>query len=122
MRNLDEAKESFFDILAVTRKNSLILPNPSMRGLQAFLMGYQVCLASRGLIPRHVMEFDQFQGEWLARRLGLPFPNAIGWAGMMTQCVDGEYEAIRRFFELMDEFCSEHQIVVTALPSQQITK
>jgi len=114
MSDLTEAKESIFEILALTRK-SLVMPEPSVGKIDAFLMGYQLCLGDRGMVPRHLLEFHEFQGEWLATRLGQPFPSPLGWAMRVRQSFATEHDAFVGFFELMDEFCRQKGITITPL-------
>lgn len=93
--------ESLLD--AIRKRPAMFLDNqPSLSALRGFLAGYDMARSSytggTGLGP-----LPQDFGEWVAYRLGF-YSSCMGWRNMILDRVPDESEALKRFFELLDEY------------------
>ena len=93
--------ESILD--SIRKRPALFLDNqPSLSALRGFLNGYDLVLSQytggtvQGPLPQDF-------GEWVAYRLGFSSSSA-GWRNMILDRVPDESAALKRFFELLDEY------------------
>ncbi len=102
----------FYELITKIKKRpALYLGNNSISHLQVFLDGYT--FARRELkvpISNEEADFEDFQ-EWVEQKFNLP--DTQSWAKIILFYSADERDALKRFFELFDEFVKRNSSTAT---------
>ena len=104
MQNENLPRWSETELLAAIRQRpGMYLGTKSLTALWHFSQGYGMALSNYGLPDQNALGIPHEMHDWVAYRLGYRESTA-GWINMITEHHPAENEALKVFFELLDEY------------------
>jgi hypothetical protein len=95
-----------------TRKLGMYVGSTSLTRLGLFLLGYEHAVCR--LMPDNPDRFLADFREWIYQRFNTK--DNIGWEEIILRECSDEQAAVKRFWELLDEYLGQQQRTVSAVP------